>query len=119
MNNNTSQYTDIEHLTKLRTALAISQGIKLLATLRKESEATVSHDQAKRVTYLTELFSRSHREMFHDWTTQATVDHRPGTMPIAKKRKEFRLIVEQLVLDDENDVRVFRVHLLRQESYPQ
>jgi len=103
MNDNTPQYTDIEHLTKLRTALAISQGIKLLATLRKESEATVSHDQAKRVTYLTELFSRSHREMFHDWTTQATVNHRPGTMPIAKKRKEFRLIVEQLVLDDEND----------------
>ena len=104
MNNDSPQYTDIEHLTKLRTALAISQGIKLLATLRKESEITVSHDQAKRVTYLTELFSRSHREMFHDWNKQATVDHRPGTMPFAKKRKDFRLIVEQLVLDsDAND----------------
>ena len=103
MNNDSPQFTDIEHLTKLRTALAISQGIKLLATLRKESEATVSHDQAKRVTYLTELFSRSHREMFHDWKNQATVDHWPGTMPIANKRKEFRLIVEQLVLESEDN----------------
>ncbi len=101
--NNTPEHTDIEHLTKLRTALSISQAIKLLATFRKESEITVSHDQAKRVTYLTELFSRSHREMFHDWQKQATVDHRPGTMPIASKRKEFRLIVEQLVLDSDTN----------------
>lgn len=98
-NNNPSSTTDFDHLSKLRTALAISQGIKLLSTLRKESEATVSHDQAKRVTYLTELFSRIHREIFHDWKKQATADHRPGTMPIGKKRIQFRLTIEQLVLD--------------------
>ncbi|MFW5443373.1 MAG: zeta toxin family protein [Methylococcaceae bacterium] len=97
------QQSDIEHLTKLRTALAISQGTKLLSTLRKEYEATVSHDQAKRVTYLTELFSRIHREMFYDWKKQATVDHRPGSMPLAKKRIEFRLTIEQLVLESDNN----------------
>ncbi len=105
MNNNDIplQQADFEHLTKLRTALAISQGTQLLSTLRKEYEATVSHDQAKRVTYLTELFSRIHREMFYDWKKQATVDHRPGYMPIAKKRIEFRLTIEQLVLDSDSN----------------
>ena len=99
INNIPSNDLAFEHLTKLRTALAISQGIQLLATLRKESEATVSHDQAKRVTYLTELFSRIHREVFHDWKKQATVDHRPGTMINGSKRIQFRLTIEQLVLD--------------------
>ena len=89
----------LDHLTKLRTALAISQGIKLLSTLRKESEITVSHDQAKRVTYLADLFLRIHREIFYDWKKQATADHRPGSMTIGKKRIEFRLIIEELVLD--------------------
>ncbi|NOR69182.1 MAG: toxin [Methylomarinum sp.] len=92
-----------EQLTKLRTALAISQGTKLLSTLRKEYEGTVSHDQAKRVTYLTELFSRIHREIFHDWKKQATAEHRPGTMPIGKKRIAFRLTIEQLVLDGDHN----------------
>ncbi len=107
--NTYSQSSGFEHLTKLRTALAISQGTNLLSTLRKEYEATVSHDQAKRVTYLTELFSRIHREMFHDWQQQATVDHRPGTMPVGKKRIKFRLIIEQLVLDNDlnNDTAIF------------
>lgn len=95
--------SDFEYLTKLRTALAISQGTKLFSTLRQESEDTVSHDQSKRVTYLTELFSRIHREIFHDWRKQATVDHRPGTMKHAEKRKAFRLIVEQLVLDGDDN----------------
>ncbi len=94
---------DFEPLTKLRTALAIYQGTKLLSTLRKESEATVSHDQAKRVTYLTELFSRIHREMFHDWKKQATADHKPGSMPIGSKRIAFRLAIEQLVLDGDSN----------------
>lgn len=109
MNNIPSHSSDFEHLTKLRTALAISQGIQLLSTLRKESEATVSHDQVKRVTYLTELFSRIHREIFHDWKKQATVDHRPGVMTDGKKRVQFRLTIEQLVLDsDENtDTAIF------------
>ncbi len=92
-------HSDFEHLTKLRTALAISQGINVLSLLRKEQEATVSHDQAKRVTYLTELFSRIHREIFYDWKKQATVDHRPGRMRYAHKRMEFRLTIERLVLD--------------------
>ncbi|MGR9052122.1 MAG: zeta toxin family protein [Gammaproteobacteria bacterium] len=92
-----------QQLKKLRTALAISQGTKLLSTLQQEAEATVSHDQTKRVTYLTGLFSRSHREMFHDWKEQATAGHRPGTMMDAEKRKQFRKTIETLVLDgDEN-----------------
>jgi len=90
-------------LKKLRTALAISQGTKLLSTLQQEAEATVSHDQTKRVTYLTGLFSRSHREMFHDWKEQATVNHRPGAMMDADKRKQFRKIIERLVLDDDDN----------------
>ncbi len=92
-----------EQLKKLRTALAISQGTVLLSTLRTESEATVSHDQSKRVTYLTELFLRIHREIFHHWKKQATVGHRPGAMPNATKRKEFRLIIEKLVLEGESN----------------
>ncbi len=95
--------SDFKQLKKLRTALAISQGTELLSTLRKESEATVSHDQSKRVIYLTELFSRIHRKIFHDWKKQATVNHRPGVMLEASKRKEFRLIIEQLVLDDDSN----------------
>ncbi len=103
MNNIPSHKSEFEHLTKLRTALAISQGIKLLSTLRKESEETVSHDQVKRVTYLTELFSRIHREIFHDWKKQATVNHRPGVMPVGQKRIQFRLTIEQLVLDNDKN----------------
>ena len=86
-------------LKKLRNALAIARARKLLSTLQQEAEATISHDQAKRVTYLTELFSRIHREIFHDWKEQATVSHRPGTMPDSDKRKEFRMIIEGLVLN--------------------
>ena len=90
-------------LKKLRTALAISQAIKLSSTLQQETEGTVSHDQTKRVTYLTELFSRIHREIFQDWKEQATVNHRPGSMINPDKRKEFREIIKSLVLDqDEN-----------------
>jgi len=90
-------------LKKLRTALAISQGIKLLVTLQHEAEATVSHDQTKRVTHLTGLFSRIHREMFHHWREQATVSHRPGTIPDAEKRREFRKTIARLVFDDDAD----------------
>lgn len=92
-----------KQLKKLRTALAIAQGIKLISTLQREAEGTVSQDQAKRVTYLTELFSRIHREIFHDWKEQATVNHRPGAMPDADKRKEFRKTIERLVLDDDDN----------------
>lgn len=91
-------------LKKLRTALAISQGTKLLYTLLQETSATVSHDQTKRVSYLTSLFSRIHREIFHHWQRQATTSHRPGTMDDPNKRQAFRKTVGQLVLDgDENE----------------
>ena len=104
-----SDLPEFEHLTTLRTALATNQGTRLLSTLREEYEGTVSHDQSKRVTYLAELFSRIHRQMFHDWQNQATVDHRPGTMKYAEKRKEFRLIIERLVLDnrENSDTAIF------------
>lgn len=86
-------------LKKLRTALAIAQATKLSSTLKQEIEDTVSQDQAKRVTYLTGLFSRIHRDLFYDWKEQATVNHRPGTMPDPTKRKQFREAIECLVLD--------------------
>ncbi|UOA07983.1 zeta toxin family protein [Methylobacter sp. S3L5C] len=93
-----------KQLKKLRTALAIYQGLQLLPTLLQEAEGTVSHDQTKRVTYLTELFSRIHREIFQDWKEQPTVCHRPGTMLDADKRKEFRETIECLVLDDDGNL---------------
>ena len=102
-NDTLPSHSDFKQLKKLRTALAISQGTELLSTLRKESEATVSHDQSKRVTYLTELFSRIHRNIFHDWKKQATVDHRPGVMPTTSTRRAFRLVIEQLVLDNDSN----------------
>ena len=98
------QLPSYAQLKKLRTVLAIAQGSKLLSILQKEVEETVSHDQAKRVTYMTELFSRIHREIFKDWKEQATVNHRPGVMTDAAKRKAFREAIECLVLNDENNV---------------
>ena len=104
MNNNnndaSSPILGYVQLKKLRTALAILQGTKLLSTLQHEAESTVSHDQTKRVTYLTNLFSQIHRDMFHDWKEQATVGHRPGSMTDANKRQEFRETIACLVLDD-------------------
>ena len=110
MNKNTiPRIKAYKQLKKLRTALAIAQGAKLLSTLQQEAEGTVSHDQTKRVTYLTELFSRIHREMYQDWKEQPTVIHRPGTMTDADKRKEFREAIESLVLDgdDNKDTAIF------------
>ena len=90
-------------LKRLRTALAIAQGSRLLSKILQELENTVSHDQTKRVTYMTELFSRIHREMFADWKEQLIVNHRPGTMPIKEKRKQFRVVIERLVLDGDSN----------------
>ena len=102
--NNIPRIAGYKQLKKLRTALAISQGVKLLSTLQQEAEGTVSHDQTKRVTYLTELFSRIHREMYQDWKEQPTVCHRPGTMTDPDKRKEFRETIERLVLDGDDNI---------------
>ncbi len=90
-------------LKKLRMALAIARGAAFFSTLQQEAETTVSHDQTKRVSYLTELFSRTHRDLFCDWKEQAIVTHRPGTMANANKRKEFREAIERLVLDGEEN----------------
>ncbi len=100
-NNKPIQISGYQQLKKLRIALAIFQGTKLLASLKQEAEVTVSHDQGKRVTYLTELFSRIHREMFRDWKEQATAPHRPGAIIDVAKRKLFREAIESLVLDGE------------------
>lgn len=91
-------------LKRLRTALAVAQGVRLQAKLAQEREATVSHDQTKRVTYLTSLFTRIHREMFSDWKEQVTVHHRPGTMPEADCRTRFRIAIESLVLDGDDNL---------------
>ncbi|WP_427501109.1 zeta toxin family protein [Methylomonas sp. MED-D] len=91
-------------LKRLRTALAVAQGVRLQAKLAQELEATVSHDQTKRVTYLTSLFTRIHREMFSDWKEQVTVHHRPGTMPEADCRTRFRIAIESLVLDGDDNL---------------
>ena len=90
-------------LKRLRTALAVAKGTRLRSILLQELETTVSHDQTKRVTYLTELFSRIHRELFSDWKNQVTVSHRPGTMPEAEARKQFRVAIEMLVLDGDSN----------------
>ncbi|QPK62089.1 zeta toxin family protein [Methylomonas sp. LL1] len=90
-------------LKRLRTALAIAQGSRLLSKLLQELEATVSHDQTKRVTYMTGLFSRIHREMFNDWREQITVNHRPGTMLDKEQRKRFRIAIERLVLNGDSN----------------
>ncbi len=90
-------------LKRLRTALAVTQGTRLLSKLLQELETTVSHDQTKRVTYLTALFSRIHREMFSDWKEQVTVNHRPGTMLDKDNRKQFRIAIERLVLDGDSN----------------
>jgi hypothetical protein len=92
-----------QQLKKLRTALAIARGCALVSTLQREIESTVSHDQAKRVTYLTELYSRIHRDLYYDWKDQATISHRPGTMPDPNTRKQFRLCIESLVLDGDDN----------------
>jgi hypothetical protein len=92
-----------EQLKKLRMALAVYQATKLLSKLQHEREETVSHDQSKRVTYLTALFSRIHRDLFHDWKEQATASHRPGTMTDAEKRRQFRKAIERLVLDGDGN----------------
>jgi len=109
INNASHSIPGYQQLKKLRTALAIAQGCVMLSTLQREIENTVSQDQAKRVTYLTELFSRIHREIFFDWKDQATVSHRPGNMPEAAKRKQFREAIERLVLDgdDNKDTAIF------------
>ena len=105
MNSSTfSALAGYRSLKKLRTVLAIARGCVLLSVLRQENEATISHDQTKRVTYLTELFSHIHREMFQDWKEQATAQ-RPGTMADADKRQAFRKAVSQLVLDGESSGR--------------
>lgn len=93
---------DFKQLKRLRTALAVCQGTRLLQILQQEAESTITHDQSKRVTFLTELFSRIHRELFHHWKEQATVNHRPGWMSDPGKRKEFRKAIAQLVLDGNN-----------------
>jgi len=101
--NATPRVSGYRQLKKLRTVLAIARGSAVLSMLQHEAEATVSQDQAKRVTYLTELFSRIHREMYQDWKEQITVHHRPGTMMDACKRKAFREAIEHLVLDGEGN----------------
>ncbi|MDO9213388.1 MAG: zeta toxin family protein [Methylococcales bacterium] len=101
--NATPRVSGYRQLKKLRTVLAIARGSAVLSMLQHEAEATVSQDQAKRVTYLTELFSRIHREMYQDWKEQITVNHRPGTMMDACKRKAFREAIEHLVLDGEGN----------------
>jgi hypothetical protein len=99
----TPRISAYKRLKKLRTVLAIARGSAVLSMLQQEAEATVSQDQAKRVTYLTELFSRIHREMYQDWKEQITVNHRPGSMMDATKRKAFREAIEHLVLDGEGN----------------
>jgi uncharacterized membrane protein len=92
-----------KQLKKLRNSLAIIHCRKLLTVLQKEAEGTVSHDQSKRVTYLMDLYSRIHREIFQDWKDQATITHRPGTMLSAENRQAFRETIERLVLHDEDN----------------
>lgn len=103
--NNSSAPTPVEpdQFKRLRTTLAVLQGVKLLPRLQLEAEATISHDQTKRITYLATLYSRIHLELFYHWKEQAIITHRPGTMPDADKRREFRKAIASLVFDSENN----------------
>lgn len=101
MNENKVRLSGYQRLKKLRTALAIARGTVLLSEIKQEAEGTISHDQTKRVTYLTNLFSKIHRELFQDWKEQATIKHRAGTMTDADKRLKFRKTIGRLVLDGE------------------
>jgi fido (protein-threonine AMPylation protein) len=92
-----SQLSSYPQLKQLRTSLAISRGIKLMSVLQQEGATTISHDQSRRITYLTALFTRIHREVFHDWNEQATVSHRPGAISNANKRLDFRKTIGLLV----------------------
>ncbi|MCD2451704.1 zeta toxin family protein [Methylicorpusculum oleiharenae] len=104
MNKNRAPFiSSHDRLKKLRTALAIGRGCQVLASLQLEAEGTISHDVTKRVTYLTGLFSRIHREMFQDWREQTTVSHRPGTIVDADNRQKFRKTIARLVLDEDNN----------------
>jgi len=103
LSNDQAKISAYKQLKKLRTVLALLQGINLLSTLLHELESTVSHDQTKRVTYLTALFTRIHREIFCDWKEQITVNHRPGIMLDAEKRGRFRETIERLVLDGDSN----------------
>ncbi len=98
-----------KYLKKLRIALAIMQGTRLLSVLQQQTEVTISHDQAKRVTYLTGLFSGIHRDIFHDWKEQATSLQRPGSMIDPQKRRSFRKTIGRLVLDEQinSDTAIF------------
>lgn len=109
MNHHPSLIAGAPQLKKLRNALAIIHCRRLIKTFQREAEWTISHDQAKRVTYLTELFSRIHREIFEDWKEQGIHHERPGTMADADRRKRFREVIESLVLnEDENkDTAIF------------
>lgn len=101
MNDTKVRLSGYQRLKELRTSLATARGAVLLTDLKREAEGTISHDQTKRVTYLTNLFSRIHRELFQDWRDQATIRHRPGTMTDADKRLKFRKTIGRLVLDEE------------------
>lgn len=61
--NNILKISGYKQLKKLRTALAILQGTKLLSMLQQEAEGMVSHDQTKRVTYLL-IYSPAFTEKF-------------------------------------------------------
>ncbi len=88
-------------LKNLRAALAVLQGARLLSVLQQEQESTVSHDQTKRVSYLTALYARIHRELYCDWKEQVSVCHRPGVMLDSDKRMRFRIAIERLVLEED------------------
>lgn len=99
-----SNLESYSQLKRLRTSLAISRGIKLMTVLQQEAATTISHDQSKRITYLTKLFTRIHREIFHDWNDQATANHRPGAITDANKRLVFRKTIGLLVLDGQRNI---------------
>lgn len=75
-------------LGRLRNALALNRSIETLASIVREAETTVEHDETKRVSYMTNLLIRSHKENFSDWKEQNV--HRPGEMQTGTARDAVR-----------------------------
>src|SRR5690606_365925 len=64
-------------------------------------EATVEHDESKRVGYLTDLFIRIHRDIFQDWKQQNA--GRPGDIADAEKRDALRKAVLNVLCANGSD----------------
>ncbi len=95
-------------LGELRNAIATLRGIELLKSIQVKAEANVEHDEAKRISYLTDLFITIHAGLFanaeHSTGAEGRGEdrllHIPGEIPGGKNGQismRFRAAVEHFV----------------------